>query len=620
MSGGLDFDVKDRVKQATDIVDLLGGYMQLRRQGAQFVAHCPWHDDRRPSLQVNPARQSWVCWVCNIRGDIFDFVMRREGVEFYDAMRMLADRAGISIKALAPQAKRGSPEDKQTLYKAMAWVAELFQDCLTESDDAALARNYLADRQISEEISQKFKLGFSPLEWSWLIERARNTEFSPVILEACGLITKNERSSSWYERFRGRLIFPIQDTMGRVIAFGGRVIPGVFPEGEELPAKYVNSPETRLFSKSDNLYGLNQATDTISRSRHLVVMEGYTDVIGAYQAGMRGVVAALGTAVNQRHVRLMKRYADKITLVLDGDAAGQRRTNEVLDMFVAENVDLRILSLPEGADPFDFVQTEGAGPLQRLIDAAPDALEHRVRMETKGVDLVNDTHRSNQALDRILQTIAHVPASATTTSAGARLRQEQLLARLARMFRVDREVLQGRLFDFKARTPGVPDESQDKEKSILRLSDFDPAELELLGLLLLDHSLLDLAVENVPVEAFRNGPIREIYEHICEGFHTAQDVSFEGLMVHFETSATRSLLTLIDEQTNLKQVEAALDCRARLDLVLEIFRRRAEHQGDRHMIGQLEDSNLDLTEEAHALEELLRKARQRHGISAPTDG
>ncbi len=620
MSGGLDFDVKDRVKQATDIVDLLGGYMQLRRQGAQFVAHCPWHDDRRPSLQINPARQSWVCWVCNIRGDIFDFVMRREGVEFYDALRMLADRVGVSLKTFAPQAKRGSPEDKQTLYKAMAWAAELFQNCLTESDHASLARTYLGDRQISTDISERFKLGFSPLESSWLLNSARSTEFSPAILEACGLVVKNERSTSWYERFSGRLIFPIQDTMGRVIAFGGRVVPGVFPEGKEPGGKYYNSPETRLFSKSENLYGLNHAAESVARSRHLIVMEGYTDVIGAYQAGMRGVVAALGTAVNQRHVRLMKRYADKITLVLDGDAVGQRRTNEVLDLFVAENVDLRILSLPEGADPFDFVQTQGAEPLQLLIDAAPDALEHRVRSETKGVDLVNDTHRSNQALDRILQTIAHVPASVTTTSAGTRLRQEQLLARLARMFRVDREILQARLLDLRARTAGIADELPGKENNVVRLASFDPAELELLGLLLLDHSLLDLAVENVSVDAFRDGPLREIYEHVCEGFHSAQDVSFEGLMVHFETTATRSLLMLIDEQTNLKQVEAALDCRQRLDLILEIFRRRADHHGERQLIGELEDSKLDSTEEVFALEELLRKARQRHGISAPTDG
>lgn len=620
MAGGSDFDVKERVRQSTDIVDLLGSYMQLRRQGSMFVAHCPWHDDRRPSLQINPARQSWVCWVCNFRGDIFDFVMRREGVEFYDALRMLADRLGIEVKSSGPAPVKGSPDDKQTLFRAMAWAAELFQAALNDHQTARLARDYLSGRQLSPETIDRFRLGFSPLDRDWLAHRARNSEFSPQVLEACGLVVRRENTSNYLDRFRGRLMFPIQDTLGRVIAFGGRLVPGLYAEGEEPPGKYINSPETRLFSKSENLYALNLASDSVSRTRHLIVMEGYTDVIAAYQAGMRGVVAALGTAVNQRHIKLMKRYADRITLVLDGDAAGQRRTNEILDLFVAESVDLRILTLAEGLDPFDFVQTQGAEALQKLVDNAPDAMEHRIRVETNGVDLLNDTHRSTQALDRILQTIAQIPQSLTATAAAAKLRADQLLTRLSRTFRMDKETLQARLRDLQSQIARTAEQPAASEQVTWKLRDFEAAEVELIRLLLLDHSLLDLAVEGVSPDDLKEGPLREIYLRIGEGFHEALDVSFEGLMVHFEDPKIRGLLILLNDEAVTRHEVAVDDCRRRLEAVLDVFRRRHEQKGAQQLLVKLDDKNLDPKEEAETLEALLRQARQRHGISAPMDG
>jgi len=405
-----------------------------------------------------------------------------------------------------------------------------------------------------------------------------------------------------------------------VIAFGGRVVPGLYAEGEEPPGKYINSPETKLFSKSENLYALNLATDSISKSRHLIVMEGYTDVIAAYQSGMRGVVAALGTAVNQRHIKLMKRYADRITLVLDGDAAGQRRTNEILDLFVAENVDLRILTLPEGLDPFDFVQSQGSEPLLKLIDNAPDAMEHRIRVETSGVDLLNDTHRSTQALDRILQTIAQIPQSLTATAAGTKLRVDQLLARLSRTFRMEKSTLLERLQDLQSKVVRTTDAPDASETVIWKLQDFDSAEVELIRLLLLDHSLLDLAVEGVSADDFKLGPLREIFLRIGDGFQEGLDVSFEGLMVHFEDPQIRGLLILINEEAVTRHEVAVEDCRQRLEAVLDVFRRRHDHKDAQNMLGKLEEPNLDPKEEAETLEALLRKARQRHGISAPMDG
>jgi len=300
-----DFDVKDRVKQATDIVDLIGGMIPLTQKGRDYIGLCPWHDDTRPSFTVNPVRQSFVCWVCDIRGDVFEFIKRIDGVEFYDALKMLAERAGIELKTNKAPVVKGSADDKSTLLKAMAWAEEVYHQCLLQSDSAAPVRDYLIERGITQDSIETFKVGFAPLAWSWLVDRARNTPYSPEILEACGLVTPNQRGG-YYERFRGRVLFPIRDTLERPIAIGGRVVPSLYGEGEKVPpAKYVNSPETKLFSKSKNLYALNQCRSFIQKSeaKNLVIVEGYTDVIAAWQAGLRNVVATVTKRVKNEQTR-----------------------------------------------------------------------------------------------------------------------------------------------------------------------------------------------------------------------------------------------------------------------------------------------------------------------------
>ena len=318
----LAFDAKERIRQSTDIVDLIGSYMELRRQGSIYVGLCPWHDDTHPSMQVNPSRQSWKCWVCNVGGDIFSFVMQKENVDFRGALEILAERAGVELISVKPS-KPGSVDDKKTLYAANEWAAEQFHRFLTSSSDAHSARQYLAARGISDESIEAFRIGFSPNHWTWLVDQAQS-RFAPKVLQACGLLGQSDRGR-FYDKLKGRLIFPIIDTQNRPIAFGGRVLPEFEEEavaqGNRL-AKYWNSPETRLFSKSDNLYGLNLIRDELSKSREVVVVEGYTDVVMAWQQGLRNVVAALGTAINERHVRVLKRFADRITLLLDGDEAG----------------------------------------------------------------------------------------------------------------------------------------------------------------------------------------------------------------------------------------------------------------------------------------------------------
>src|SRR5262245_59972956 len=421
--------------------------------------------------------------------------MKREGCDFREALQMLADRAGIQLGPQRKKAEPGSPDDKNTLYQCCDWAAKQFHEFLLRSDGAAIAREYVEERNITPTSVERFRVGFSPNDWSWLLDRARNTPYSPKVLDACGLVGTSERSGNYYDRFKGRLIFPIRDTQSRTIAFGGRILPKL---ADANAAKYVNSPETRLYTKSDTLYALDIVRDRISKSRQLTVVEGYTDVILCHQHGVDDVIACCGTALNERHIKLLKRFADTVYLVLDGDAAGQARTNDILELFVAAQLDLRILTLPEEYDPAEFMEEQGGEAFRELLTGAIDALEHKIRVATRGIDLARDTHRANLALEEILKTIASGLAAGAVDAAG--LRAAQLLARLARQFGLAEADLRER---FQQLRKGVRGTTAGDDQSALaaprshKLSALSPFETELLEILCLHPELAPTALADV---------------------------------------------------------------------------------------------------------------------------
>lgn len=437
MSLPLDFDIKERVRMAVDIVDVMGS-LELRPQGRGYVARCPWHDDRRPSLQINPQRQTWKCWVCDIGGDVFSYVMRRDGVEFFEALKILAERAGIELPtSRQDKAAVGSGEDKATLLSAVKFAATAYSEWLEtgDGDEVKRARDYLAQRGIDDASRQKFQIGLAPENWSWLIDEGKRAGFPVTVLHAAGLAAARKSGNGFIDLFRGRLMFPICDLHDRPISMGGRVIPG----GDfDSPAKYINGPETRLFSKSRQLYGLNLARATLQRSGEVLVMEGYTDVITAHQAGIDSAVAVLGTALSEHHIKILERFVDRVVLVLDGDEAGRRRADQVLELFVTANVDLRIITLPGGSDPADFIATQGAEAMRRLAADAPDALDHKLAGLIDGVDLTQDTHRAHAAMEQMLAVLAKGGNPND-------LRTAQMLVRLSRTFGLPTEMLRGQL-------------------------------------------------------------------------------------------------------------------------------------------------------------------------------
>ena len=521
------FDAKEQIRQAIDIVDLVGGVVQLRRQGRNYVGLCPWHDDSRPSLQVNPERQSFKCWVCDIGGDVFSFIMKMEGVEFPEALAMLADRAGISLekthRADKPAASPDSPEtqgvpDKRTLYQAMAWAERQYHDCLLTNAEAEPARKYLQERGITPASIEQFQLGFSPTDRDWILQCAGGSPQRARVLEAVGLLARPAAGGSLYDRFKGRLLFSIRDAQGRPVGLGGRVLPGL---SDTSPAKYVNSPETPLFAKSHLLYGLDIAREAIRKSRTAMVMEGYTDCIVAHQYGFDNAVAVLGTALGEAHIRILKRFADRIVLVLDGDEAGQRRAKEVLELFVAQEVDLRILTLPDELDPCDFLQSRGRRPSRNCLEKETvDALSHAVRSETRGIDRQRDVHASSQALERLVAIVAKAPRLGHGTSGASRLREQKILEQLAFMFRVDEAEVRRHLTSVrgagrarrrrpgrKRRPPAIATWRQAEK--------IEPCERELLGLLLGHPEHWPAVLSRVRAEQFLSPACRKIYETSC---------------------------------------------------------------------------------------------------------
>jgi len=586
VSFGQAFDAKEQVRQAVDIVDLVGSYVQLRRQGRNFVGICPWHDDSRPSLQVNPDRQSFKCWVCDLGGDVFSFVMKAEGLEFRDALELLAERAGIQLRSPA-QPGAGPPrladagDDKRTLYRVMAWAEEQFHRCLLGAPEAEPGRRYLADRGITPESVRKWHLGFAPDRWDWILERARGSEWTPAILERVGLLRRKELGGGYYDWFRGRVMFSIRDARSRPIALGGRVLPQL---ADERTAKYINSPETPLFSKSRELYGLDLARENFKSASGAIVMEGYTDVVMAHQNGIDNCVAVLGTALGDRHLQLLRRYTERITLVLDGDEAGKRRTNEILDnllaLFEKNQVDLQILTLPEGLDPCDFIATHGSDPFRQLLTQAVDALEHKFRTVTNGLDTFTDTHRVSQAAEQLLATLVSIRPTSGGATSQSLLREEQMLSRIARKFHLPEEKLRSRLTSMRraarrrVTTAGSVVAAATGEPPVAtRLADLSAWDRSLLEIVLIDPSIISRLRPTIEPAVVTSDAGRQIYAACCRLVEDGWQNDFGRLLAEFDDPAMKSLLVELDESC---QTKSAADRERWLADLLESHRRRLE--------------------------------------------
>jgi len=376
MAGLISQDLLDEILNKIDIVEVVSGYIPLKRAGRNFRALCPFHQEKTPSFMVSPDRQIYHCFGCSSGGNAFNFLMKYERLEFPEAVEVLAKKAGVRL----PEEKQDHQATgvSQQIYKIME-LAELFYRNSLNSVSASAVRSYLLKRNINEEAARLFRLGFAPDNWDALINALRSKGISLSLMEKAGLII-SKSGGGYYDRFRNRVIFPILDVKSRVIAFGARVLPGPAAGVNDSQAKYVNSPETPIYTKGRNLYNLNNALKAIRELDFAVIVEGYLDCILPYQQGLHNIVASLGTALTNDQVKLLKRYTDNVVMVYDGDAAGEIAAVRSLDIFVEEGVNVKVVALPAGYGPDSFVRKNGIGHFQQLIQAGSNLFDYKLRI------------------------------------------------------------------------------------------------------------------------------------------------------------------------------------------------------------------------------------------------
>lgn len=344
---------------------MVGEHIALRRSGRELVGLCPFHADRTPSLRVSPDKQIFKCFACGKGGDVFGFIMARERVTFPEAMRILADRAGIDLAQLGARRASGGT-DRTDLAKTNGWAAGQFAAALAHETMGQEARGYVEDRGISGEMVQRFGLGLAPDSSQWILAAAKQAGIAESLLRAAGLVQVGSSGES-YATFRGRLMFPIRDSMNRVIGFGGRTLKGD-------KAKYLNTPQNVLFDKGRNLFGVDLARAAICDKRQAIVVEGYTDCIAAHQFGFTHTVATLGTAMTDEQVGLLKRWCDELILVFDSDNAGREAADRACTVALRFGLTVRIAHVPAGKDPCEFLQAHGAEAFADVLKSATDAL------------------------------------------------------------------------------------------------------------------------------------------------------------------------------------------------------------------------------------------------------
>jgi DNA primase len=397
------------VRNAGDIVRLVGDYVPLKQGGARLKGLCPFHHEKTPSFSVDPQLQLFYCFGCQTGGDSFKFIMLYEKLSFAEAVEFLARRWGVPLPKAAARPEHDARE-RLLLMNEMA--ATHYRMCLTEPQ-GRIAADYLVKRGVGEETSQRFGLGYAPDSWESLTQLLGARGFAPAEMQEAGLTVRRKDGTGQYDRFRHRLVFPIRDAAGRVVAFGGRAL------GDSEP-KYHNSPETPTYVKGDNLYGLDVAKEAIRREGFAILVEGYLDLIVLHQAGFDNAVASLGTALTTSQVRLLSRFSERIVVSYDGDPAGRNAASKSIDLLLERGFEVRVAEIPGGRDPDEFVRQEGAGAYETLVRGAAGFIEFLLKKEITGRDLDRPGERV-AVINALLPRLAHLPHAVERAAWAGRL-------------------------------------------------------------------------------------------------------------------------------------------------------------------------------------------------------
>lgn len=393
MAGLVPQHTLEQIRAASDIVEVIGSYLPLKRAGANFVAVCPFHKEKTPSFNVNPQRQIFHCFGCHKGGDVFTFVKDYENISFMEAVRRLAERAHIPLEFEQTPGQEKVRFVKETLLQIHEQICQRWQAALANDAAGQIARDYLVKRDVTAEAVRLFRLGYAPDLWDDTVNWAKSKGHDLATVEQAGLIIRKEGEGGaparYYDRFRGRLMFPICDEQGRVIGFSGRVL-----SGDEKTAKYVNSPETPLFHKGKVIFGLDKSKRALLDAGFAIVCEGQLDLIACFMAGVQNIVAPQGTALTGDHCRILKRYVPEVVLCFDSDTAGQNATTRALDDLLASGLAIRVATVPAPHDPDSFIKERGGDAFRQLIEHAPGFFDYFLERLCRVNDLHSDRGRA----------------------------------------------------------------------------------------------------------------------------------------------------------------------------------------------------------------------------------
>jgi DNA primase len=556
----------ERVRETADIVGVIGEYVELKRQGADYRGPCPFHQGTHRNFSVSPKKQMYYCFVCHEGGDVFNFLTKRLGVDWPTAVKMVAEKSGVEVVETRSRRDTEVKDDREPFWEVNGAAAEYFTRMLWEDDLGQDARAYLVERDVSRELADRVGLGFAPREIGLMRSHLNTLGFDDERLALAGLLVTPEGATEPRPRFRGRLIFPIYDLYGHVVGFGGRLLgPG--------EPKYLNSPESPVFTKGKLLYGLNWAKQAARRDERMLVVEGYFDALRLIGAGVESVVAPMGTALTEDQAKLIRRYTDRVYLLYDSDKAGLKATFRSGDELLRQGASVQVVTLPEGEDPDTFVRTHGARGLETQLTSSIDVFERKIQLLERG-GWFADLRKKRQALDRLLPTLR-----ATSDP----LTRDMYLGHASNAAGVTRELLEreltsparGRIGAGRtSRPPGPGDSDADPREQrgrpapppdVQRVRRAERrqaggertigAERELVRVLLHRPGYFEQVIERLGAESFRDPDMRRIFAAMMTH---GPDAGFDVLAESLDGDAVVAMQELLEEAGGLEHTDEAI--------------------------------------------------------------
>jgi DNA primase len=601
MGGLVTEGTRERIRAASDIVEIIGGYFPLKRAGASFVALCPFHREKSPSFHVNPQRQTFHCFGCNKGGDVFTFVCEYENVSFPEALRRLAERAHIPIEVDEDDGQRQARFLKETLLKIHEEITQRWQGALHNSPGGQIARDYLAKRGVAPEAIELFRLGFAPDAWDDTVNWAKTKGYELDLVEKAGLIIRREGGTGHYDRFRGRLMFPICDEQGRVIGFSGRVL-----SGDEKTAKYVNSPETPIFTKGRVIYGLDKSKRPLLAAGHAIICEGQLDLIACFTAGVQNVVAPQGTALTADHARILRRYVEEVILCFDSDNAGQNATVRAMDDLLASGLAIRVAAVPSPHDPDSFIREFGAEAFRQVMAGAQGFYDYLLGRLCLQNDLGTD--RGRTAVVRAM--------GQALVKAGNAVLMDTYAQKTALRLGVDPDAIRA---DFKkgAREakPLAPAPGPETPAPAPALPPPGGVEYWLLKILLLDDELVEWTAAHLDPEWIEHPHVREVVDHRIRAHWEGRWPGVAAMLSNLEDDALKRLVTeAVAERREIPNRAGQLQ-----DIVLRLRNASYDRQAAQ-LMRQIGDPLLPESERMALLQQRQRLYKAKQGALQPLGG